>query len=254
MNFLKISVFSALFGWFIHQQSKPVLYIIGDSTVKNGTVTNSGPLWGWGSLLQLHFDTTKLAIENHAIGGRSSRTFINEGRWDKIVARLKKGDYVLLQFGHNDSGPLDDTARARGSISGTGTESRIIYNPKLKRQEEVYTYGAYLRRYVREAKAKGAIPIICSPIPRDVWKDGILAGSNYQIWAKQVATETSALYLPLNEMITSVYQVKGAEKTKLYFPTDHTHTNKEGAMLNAQIVAIGLKNIKEAHLSSYLLR
>lgn len=120
---------------------KPVFYIIGDSTVRNGDGTGKNQQWGWGSFIGDYFDTTKISVQNHAIGGRSSRTFITEGRWDKIMANLKKGDYVIIQFGHNDGGPLDDTARARGSIKGIGEESKEIYNPITKKQETVYTYG-----------------------------------------------------------------------------------------------------------------
>src|SRR5476649_2143912 len=102
---------------------KPVLYIIGDSTVKNGDGSGKNGQWGWGTVIDMHFDTNKISVQNHAIGGRSSRTFITEGRWDKILATLAKDDYVIMQFGHNDSGPLDDTARARGTIKGNGTDS-----------------------------------------------------------------------------------------------------------------------------------
>lgn len=253
MNFLKITLAAACVIFYTAQQPKPVLYIIGDSTVKNGTGNDLKSLWGWGSLLSLHFDTTKISVENHAIGGRSSRTFINEGRWDKIVAKLKAGDYVILQFGHNDSGPLADSARARGSLKGVGLESSVVYNPKLKMQEEVFTYGGYLRKYVKEAKEKGAIPIICSPVPRNVWKNGVVGSTDYQIWAKQIATETNSIYLPLNEMITTVYQKQGEEKARLYFPVDHTHTNREGAAFNAEMVASGIKNISSAKLRDYLI-
>src|SRR5215471_12245876 len=87
---------------------KPVFYIIGDSTVKNGKGKGDGGLWGWGNFLDGYFDTTRISVRNHALGGRSSRTFITEGHWDVVLSTLKKGDYVILQFGHNDSGPLDD--------------------------------------------------------------------------------------------------------------------------------------------------
>ncbi|HEY6956542.1 MAG TPA: GDSL-type esterase/lipase family protein, partial [Flavisolibacter sp.] len=159
------------------KKEKPVFYIIGDSTVKNGDGTGKGSLWGWGSFIADYFDTTKISVQNHAIGGRSSRTFITEGRWDKVLATLKKGDYVIMQFGHNDGGPLDDTARARGTIKGIGTDSKEIYNPIMKKQETVYTYGYYMRKYIRDTKAKGAIAIVCSPIPRNDWKDGRVSRS-----------------------------------------------------------------------------
>src|ERR1043165_1648253 len=99
-----------LSSFMIMKKEKPVFYIIGDSTVRNGDGTGKNGQWGWGSYIAGYFDTTRISIRNEAMGGRSSRTFITEGRWEKIVANLKKGDYVIMQFGHNDSGPLDDTA------------------------------------------------------------------------------------------------------------------------------------------------
>src|SRR5687768_4680917 len=125
-------------SFMLLKKERPVLYIIGDSTVRNGDGTGKNQQWGWGSFMADHFDTGKIAIRNHAIGGRSSRTFITEGRWDKILAVLKKGDYVIMQFGHNDGGPLDDTARARGSIRGISEESKEVYNPIMKKQEVVH--------------------------------------------------------------------------------------------------------------------
>jgi hypothetical protein len=94
-NKLFMGVCSAIIAcFFAFKSSKPTLYIIGDSTVKNGSGKGADAMWGWGSVIDAGFDTTRIHIENHAIGGRSSRTFITEGRWDKIMANLKKGDYV----------------------------------------------------------------------------------------------------------------------------------------------------------------
>lgn len=234
--------------------SKPTLYIIGDSTVKNGTGKGADQFWGWGSLIQDYFDTSKISIENRAIGGRSSRTFITEGRWDAILKTLKKGDYVLMQFGHNDASPLDDTARARGTIKGIGDESKDIYNPIRKVNETVYTYGYYMRKYVNEAKAKGAIPIICSPVPRNNFKDGKVKRGNtdYGLWAKQVADQTGTLFIDLNALIADAYDALGAEAVKAFFPKDHTHTNLEGAKLNAEKVTAGIKSLKGCDLKIYL--
>ena len=226
---------------FVQVKERPVLFIIGDSTVKNGNTEQ----WGWGSFLGEHLDSTKIKVENHAIGGRSSRTFITEGRWERILAVLKPGDYVLIQFGHNDGGPLGDTSRARGSIKGIGDESKEIYNPIRKQQEVVYTYGAYLRKYVADAKSKGAIPIICSPVPRDNWKEGKVnrANNNYGKWAKEVAAATGTFFIDLNNKIADKYDAMGPEKAASLFIGDHTHTSKEGAMLNATIVAESLKQL-----------
>jgi len=237
----------------IYFKQKPTLYIIGDSTVRNGDGTGKNQQWGWGSFMAGYFDTTKIAVRNHAIGGRSSRTFITEGRWDTIMAHLKKGDYVIMQFGHNDGGPLDDTARARGTIMGVGNESKEIYNPIRKKQEVVYSYGWYMRKYINDAKAKGAIPVVCSPIPRNDWKDGkvIRSTDSYAKWAEDVAKSEGAYFINLNNLVALQYEKMGAEKVKPFFPVDHTHTDLEGAKLNASIVANELKRIKPGKLKKY---
>jgi len=214
--------------------SRPTLYIIGDSTVKNGKGKGDGNLWGWGSFLDGSFDTTRIAVRNYALGGRSSRTFITEGHWDSILTRLKPGDYVIMQFGHNDGAPLDDTARARGTIKGTGEETKDIYNPILKKPETVYSYGWYMRKYVNDAKAKGAIPVICSPIPRNIFVDGkVVRSTDYGKWARDIAVETGTYFVDLNTLLADEYDQLGPDKVKEFFPGDHTHTNEAGARLNA---------------------
>lgn len=244
-------VLASLFA-FKPAEKKPVLYIIGDSTVRNGDGTGKGSLWGWGSVISPYFDTTKIDIRNHALGGRSSRTFITEGRWDAIMKTLNKGDYVIMQFGHNDAGPLDDTARARGTIKGIGNDSSEIYNPIRKMKETVYSYGWYMRKYVNEAKSKGAIPIICSPVPRENWKKGKIDRTEYSVWAKQVADETGAYFIPLNDMIAVQYEKLDTAAVKQFFPSDHTHTNRAGAELNAQQVKEGIQSLNNCSLKNYL--
>ena len=236
-------------------KDKPTLYIIGDSTVRNGDGTGKNGQWGWGNFIADYFDTTKIKIENHAIGGRSSRTFITEGRWDTILSKLKKGDFVIMQFGHNDAGPLDDTARARGTIRGIGNESKDIYNPITKKREMVYTYGWYMRKYLEDTRAKKAISIVCSPIPRDDWQDGKVkrSDSTYGGWAKQVAQSGGAYFIDLNNKIAEQYEMLGQEKVKTFFPADHTHTNKEGAQLNAKIVVEELRRLSGRPLKKYFL-
>ncbi|MCW3089378.1 MAG: rhamnogalacturonan acetylesterase, partial [Ferruginibacter sp.] len=216
---------------------------------------NANQLQGWGSFINTFFDTTKIRIQNDAIGGRSSRTFITDGRWGKILLTLQKGDYVIMQFGHNDGGALDDTARARGTMKGIGDDSTEIYNPILKRKEVVHSYGWYIRKYVNEAKEKGAIPIVCSPIPRNDWKNGKVARSNdsYALWAKQVAEQTGTYFIDLNNIIAGEFEKIGQEKVNSFFPQEHTHTNKEGALFNAKIVVSGIKELKHCKLKKYSL-
>ncbi len=259
MKYFKIHLLLVLFvvvTAFNFSGNKPVLYIIGDSTVKNGDGKNENLLQGWGSFIDVYFDTSRIGIQNHAIGGRSSRTFITDGRWDKILASLHKEDYVLIQFGHNDSGPLDDTARARGTIKGIDEDSLEIYNPIRKQNETVHTYGWYLRKYVQDAKAKGAVAIICSPVPRNDWKNGKVERSRetYTLWARQIAEKEGAYFIDLHNSIADEYENKlGEEKVKTFFPKEHTHTNKAGAQLNAQKVVEGIRQLKAFKLRRYLL-
>ena len=233
---------------------KPVLYIIGDSTVKNGDGSGKNGQWGWGSLIYEYFDTTRIVVQNHAIGGRSSRTFITENRWDRILADLKKGDFVLIQFGHNDGGPLDDTARARGTIKGIGNDSVEIYNPIRKQNEVVFTYGRYMLTYVNDCKSRGAIPIICSPVPRNNKIEGKIPVDNYANWSKEVASQTNAYFIPLNTMVADKYNAMDSVTLNRLFYGDRTHTSLEGARLNAEIVVQGVKDIKKIKLRKYLIQ
>jgi len=252
---IPLACFSLCSSLLIGKMEKPVLYIIGDSTVRNGDGSGKNQQWGWGSFIAGYFDSNKISVHNNAIGGRSSRTFITEGRWDKILATLKKGDYVIMQFGHNDAGPLDDTARARGTIKGTGDESKEIFNPITKKQERVYSYGWYIRKYIHDIKERGAIAIVCSPIPRNDWKDGkvIRSSDSYSKWAKEVAGSEGAYFINLNEIVAAKYEEMGSDNVKPFFPVDHTHTDREGAKLNAAIVINALKDMKRGKLKKYLL-
>jgi lysophospholipase L1-like esterase len=259
MKYLKLTFLFALAflaSAFLWQDSKPVLFIIGDSTVKNGDGSGKNKQMGWGTLLPQFFDSSRITVENHAIGGRSSRTFITDGRWDKILARLKPGDYVIMQFGHNDGGALADTSRARGSIRGTGNDSTEIYNPIRKQKEVVYSYGWYMRKYVRDAQEKGAIAIICSPIPRNDWKEGKVnrADRDYGKWSKETAETTGAFFIDLNNSIGEKYEEMGQELVKPLFFGDHTHTSVEGAQLNASIVSEGIKNLRKCKLRKFILK
>lgn len=251
---MAVAAFILVSSFVLIQANRPTLYIIGDSTVKNGSGKGDSKLWGWGSFMADRFDTTRIAVQNHAIGGRSSRTFITEGRWGRILETLKPGDFVIMQFGHNDSGPLDDTARARGTIKGIGEDSAAIYNPIRKMNEVVHTYGWYMRKYINDAKAKGAIPIVCSPVPRNIYKNGKTerANGSYGKWAQEVATAGNAFFIPLNDYIADQYDILGADSVKNFFPGDHTHPNREGSTLNADMVVKGIKELKRCELKNYL--
>ncbi|MFO0810968.1 MAG: rhamnogalacturonan acetylesterase [Gemmataceae bacterium] len=232
----------------------PTLFIVGDSTVK----TNTRGQQGWGDPIAALFDKAKIKVENHAIGGRSSRTFQNEGRWDKILAAAKPGDFVLVQMGHNDGGPLDDTARARGSIRGTGEETKEIDNPITKKKEVVHTYGWYMRKYVADARAKEMTPILVSPIPhcpKEKVQPGAIEKSNYVAWSEEVAKAEMVPFVHLNKIAMSKYaELMPAEiKEKYFTPADGTHTSPAGAALNATCVVEGLRGLADCKLKDYLL-
>ena len=229
---------------------KPTLYLIGDSTVRN---TNR-PQCGWGEKIGDFFDSLQLNISNQAMAGRSTRTFIKEGRWDKVMSTIKKGDYLIIQFGHNE-GSKPDTSKAgrRGVLRGTGEETVELTWPDSTK-EIVHTYGWYLRKFVQDAKSKGAIPIIASMIPRNEFREGKVqrADKDFGKWAAEVARQEGVYFIDLNAITADKYDAMGPDKVKEFFPGDHTHTNEAGAVINAASVTEGIRLLKDLTLNNYL--
>jgi lysophospholipase L1-like esterase len=235
----------------------PTLFLIGDSTVRTGRLGN-GELgqWGWGAPIGELFDRTRINVENRAMGGTSSRTFQTLGLWDAVLARMKKGDFLFLQFGHNDSSPVNDKQRARGTIKGVGEETEEIDNLLTGRHETVHTYGWYLRKFIADARAKGVTPVVCSPIPRNNWQQDkvVRASEDYAQWAAEVAKAEGVSFIALNEIIATRYEAMGQAKvTALCFPpNERTHTGTVGAQLNAACVVEGLRSLEGCPLVPYL--
>lgn len=230
--------------------SLPTLYLIGDSTVKNRT---KGQL-GWGEPLAPYFDPAKIKVINRALGGRSSRTFLTEGLWDKVLAGIKPGDFVLMQFGHNDGGSLTDP-RNRASIKGNGDETQEVVNATTGVKETVHSYGWYLRHYIQDAKTRGATAIVLSPVPRKIWKDDktvARASGDYGKWAAEAAKQERVAFIDLNDLIAKQYEALGKEKVETLFGDPHTHTNAAGAELNAQMVVEGLRSLKASPFTAML--
>lgn len=229
----------------------PTLFLIGDSTVNNST----RGLQGWGKPIAGFFDQSRITVENRARGGRSSRTFLTEGLWDKVRDNLRPGDFLLIQFGHNDNGPMFDN-RARASIKGIGEETITGTNQPSGKVEVVHTYGWYLRKYITEAKAKGATPIVLSLVPRNIWKDGKVtrAAKDFAGWAGEAARQEGALFINLNEIVARHYEEAGQPKVQAdYFTaSDHTHTTPAGAQLNAACVVEGIRSLTNCALAGYL--
>ena len=131
-----------MFSAFTSERQVITIFTIGDSTMANKSLEGGNPERGWGQMLSRYF-SEDIVIDNHAVNGRSSKSFIDEGRWDKVLAKLKTGDYVFIQFGHNDEKPDEK----RHTDPGT-------------------TFDANLKRFVEEARAKGAIPVLFNSIVR----------------------------------------------------------------------------------------
>jgi lysophospholipase L1-like esterase len=233
--------------------ANPTVFYIGDSTVRNGNGTGGNGEWGWGDMTGIYFDSTKVNVVNRALGGRSSRTYLTEGRWDAVRDQLKPGDIVIMQFGHNDGGAINDTSRARGSIRGIGEESQEIDNLLTKKHEVVHSYGWYLRKFIDDTRAKGATPIVASLVPRNIWVNGAVTRNtrDYAGWAHQVAEAEGVAFLDLNELVAREYDKLGEAKVKTFFPHDHTHTNLEGAQLTARVAVAGLEGLPGNPLAPY---
>ncbi|MFT4202907.1 MAG: rhamnogalacturonan acetylesterase [Chitinophagaceae bacterium] len=255
VNSIPILFLVIVFPGFVKIQ-KPTLFIIGDSTVKNGKIANNQKQVGWGELLSSYLDSSSINVENDAVPGRSSRTYITEGHWQKVLDKMHKGDYLLLQFGHNDAGNIADSLKPRGSLRGISDDSAHVYNHVLQRDEYVHSYGWYLRKIIDEATAKGVLPIVVSPIPRHIFNNGkvLRADSDYGLWAKQTAQTEHVPFLDLNNRVADIYDSLGFDKTSVLFPQDHTHTNREGATINVrQIIAAIEEQPDLSPLRKYLI-
>lgn len=145
----------------------PTVFLAGDSTAADG---NPDAI-GWGKPLPKYFDASRIRIANRARGGRSSRTFITEGLWAKLLEGVQPNDYVLIQFGHNDGGPIDEAPR-RGSVPGLGEQT----------PGDIHTYGWYMRTMIRETREKGATPILFSLTVRNIWKVGFRCSTATMRW------------------------------------------------------------------------
>ena len=227
--FLKsLLVFVALaLGFAAPLQEEIVVYLVGDSTMSEKAV-KAFPETGWGTPFGYFFDET-VKVENHAKNGRSTRTFIEENRWQPIVDKLNPGDYVLIQFGHNDEVPTKKSAT---------TEDEFQRN---------------LKRYVSEARNKGANPVLITPVARRRFDDAgnvVDTHEKYAALVRKVAAESNVPLVDLDRKSRNLLEKFGPDKSKLLFNhlepgehpnypeglTDNTHFNELGARKMAQLV------------------
>lgn len=229
------------------------IFMIGDSTMANKDISGDKQERGWGMMLQNYFDDG-IIVDNHAMNGRSSKSFINEGRWKAVLDRIMPGDYLIIQFGHND----EKTDSARHTTPGT-------------------TFDANLRRFVREAREKGATPILMNSVVRRNFSDSKTAVADddlrdnsskqlaegdtlidthgeYLVSPRRVAKEMGVVFVDANKITHDLEQSMGKEGSKklhmIFKPgetpslpdgrQDNTHYNIFGANKVAGLLADAL--------------
>lgn len=239
---MKIYILLALLITSICFGQKTTLYCIGDSTMANKKDPDKNPEYGWAQVLQSFF-TSNIKVENKAQNGRSTRSFIDEKRWDSIYKKLKKGDYVLIEFGHNDQ-KIEDPSRY------TNAHTAYRYN---------------LIRFVKESRERGAIPILLTSISRRNFNDkGVLIPTHgdYTLETRLVAQEYNVPFIDLEyytELLEQSYGPEESKKLHLHFKAgenpyydkdkaDDTHLSQKGATEIANIVISQLKTIKDSSL------
>ncbi len=233
------------------EEGKPVVFTTGDSTVKNNDKDKDG-MWGWGAVAEDIFDARKITVANCAKAGRSCRTYLNEGRWDEVYNSIQPGDYVLIQFGHNDVGAID-SLKERAAIKGTADSCHVYKLKSNGKYEVVYTFGWYLRKFINDVREKGGTPILVSLTPRNIWRDGHIERRNdsYGQWYREVVEQTGVEFVDVHNITADKYDRLGEKKVAAYFNHDHTHSSLKGAKANAQSVRTGLKQIGSS-LAKYL--
>lgn len=230
----------------------PALFLVGDSIMKTGSGDGARGPWGWGSEIGALFDANKLHVYNEGRGGRSSRGYREEGAWAKILEQLQPGDFVIVQFGHNDTANSANYPD-RATINSGGEESVQIGIGDQRRI--IRSYGWYLRQYAADVKTKGATLILCSPAPRNQWTDGKIKRGfdGYAQWAADAARASGVGFIDLNTLACDRFDALGQEQARAYF-NDPQHTTTLGARLNAECVVAGLRALGDSPLIKFLAR
>ena len=246
---------------FMMQAAEPTdtvtVFMIGDSTMANKPLAKENQERGWGQMLPVYLQGN-IKVDNHAVNGRSSKSFINEGRWDKVMSLIRPGDYVIIQFGHNDEKPKNDRHTDPGS-----------------------TFDENLRRFVNDTKSKGATPILMNSIVRrnfppmagqDIasesddkqkdWKgmypnEGVILVDTHGAYLdspRNVAAETGVTFVDMNKLTHELVQTLGANNSRDLFmwispntyefcpkgKIDNTHLNVHGALIVSRLAVNAL--------------
>ena len=205
-----------------HAGNRRTLYIAGDSTAAQ-KYANAAPETGWGMAIPFFLQSSRLAVSNHAVNGRSSKSFVDEGRLKGILSAIRPGDLLLVQFGHNDEKREDPT----------------------RYTEPWSTYQEYLRMYLDGARARGARPVLATSVERrrfDAAGKALPTHGEYPAAMRALAAEERVALLDVQALSLALWQRLGVEETKKYFnwtaaEQDNTHFNPPGAIEVARLVA-----------------
>ena len=211
------------------QQEEITIFLVGDSTVADKPYKISNPEKGWGQVIPLYFKEG-VTIENHAVNGRSTKSFIDEGKWDIVLGRINSGDYVIIEFGHNDAKSEDPKRYAAADTD----------------------YRKNLQRFISETREKGGIPVLATPIVRRKFEDGMLVETHgrYPEVVREVARSENVPLLDLHERTREIVSSLGEERSKNLFlhvqpgeyashpegKADDTHLSANGAFKVADLV------------------
>ena len=212
------------------------LFVCGDSTAATKDITKSSPERGWGHMLQPFFDPAEVVVENHAVNGRSTKSFVTLGHWQKVEERMKPGDYVFIEFGHNDTKESDTT--------------------RFTTPEQ---YGKNLLRYIEIIRSKGATPVLLTQVCRRWWKQGELADSHgeYLKECHRVAKESGVLFIDAEKLTRDWLTPLGDEGSQKYFmnlpagkypshpegKNDNTHFTVPGARIVARMICQEIERV-----------
>ncbi|MFI5967501.1 rhamnogalacturonan acetylesterase [Streptomyces asoensis] len=196
------------------------LFVAGDSTAAQ-KYSDAAPETGWGTALPFFLRKDR-PVANHAVNGRSSKSFIDEGRLDAVLAAIRPGDFLLVQFAHNDEKTTDPT----------------------RYTEPWTTYQDHLRQYIAGARAKGARPVLATPVERrrfDAAGTALPTHGEYPAAMRALAAQERVALLDIQALSLALWQELGVEETKTYFnwtdtEQDNTHFNPPGAIAVARLV------------------
>ncbi|EEA19688.1 Rhamnogalacturonan acetylesterase [Talaromyces marneffei ATCC 18224] len=222
------------------------IYLAGDSTMARGGGGSGTD--GWGQYIASYLS---LNVSNQAIAGRSARSYAREGHFNTIASEIQPGDFVVIEFGHNDGGSIAPIDNGRTDCPGNGTETcSTTYNGVA---ETVLTFPAYLEKAANTFKAKGAHVIIASQTPNNPWETGTFAYSPNRFWgyAEPAAEVSGVKYVDHGGYVASIFKDLGVTTVDSYYPNDHTHTSVAGAKVVAQAFLKGVV-CDNLSLKSYL--